>query len=65
MVNFLLGKIFREMLNEATLMAEIDVIKLTTLTSTNEIASFRFTKKIFIKRKLTLSERKHAILIFA
>ena len=64
MVNFLLGKIFREMLNEATLMAEIDVI-LTTSTSTNEIASFRFAKKIFIKRKLTLSERKRAILIFA
>ena len=64
MVNFLLGKIFREMLNEATLMAEIDVI-LTTSTSTNEIASSRFAKKIFIKRKLTLSERKRAILIFA
>ena len=47
MFNFLLRKVFRENLNKA-----IYRLKLTS-TSTNKIASFRFPRIFFLKRKLT------------
>ena len=46
MVNFLLGKVFRGNLNEAILLAEIDVTLKVTSILTNEIASFRFNEQL-------------------
>ena len=51
--NFLLRKIFRRNLNEAVSLAEIDETLKVTSMSINEIASFRFPRKIFLKRKVT------------
>ena len=41
-------------LNEAISLAEIDVTIKVTLISANEIVSFIFIRKAFLKRKLTL-----------
>ena len=49
MVNFLLRKIFRKYLNETTSMAETDKSGSITI---NEITSFSFPRKNFLKRKL-------------
>ena len=53
MVNFLLKKIFRGILNEAISLAEIDVTFKVTSISTNEIVLFRLPRKIFLNGKLT------------
>ena len=52
--NFLLRKIIRRNLNEAVSLAEINVALKVTSISTSEIASFRFLKKIFLKRKVAI-----------
>ena len=52
--NFLLRKIIRRNLNEAVSLAEINVDLKVTSISTSEIASFRFLKKIFLKRKVAI-----------
>ena len=49
MVNFLLRKIFRKYLNETTSTAETDKSGSITI---NEITSFSFPRKNFLKRKL-------------
>ena len=51
-INLLLRKIFRENLNEAMLLVEIDVTFKVTSISANETASFRFPLKIFLKGTL-------------
>ena len=52
--NFLLRKIIRRNLNEAVSLAEINVALKVTSISTSETASFRFLKKIFLKRKVAI-----------
>ena len=52
--NFLLRKIIRRNLTEAVSLAEINVALKVTSISTSEIASFRFLKKIFLKRKVAI-----------
>ena len=55
LVNFLMRKIFSGNLNEVISLVEIDVTLKRTSVSTNEIASFEFPRKIFLKRKLTFN----------
>ena len=54
MVNFLLRKIFHENLNEAMPLTKFDATLKVSPISTNEIASFRLSRKSFLDRKLTL-----------
>ena len=55
MVNFLLKKIFRGNLSEVISLTEIDVTFKVVSNSTDEIASFRFPRKIFLQRKSTIT----------
>ena len=55
-VSFLLKKTFRGSRNDVISLVKIDV----TFISGNEIASFNFPRKIFLKRKLTV--RSHIVL---
>ena len=52
--NFLLRKIFLQNLNEATSFVETDITFKMTSILVNEIIQFRFPRKIFHKRKLTI-----------
>ena len=54
-VNFLSREMYLGNLNEAIWLAEDDTTLKVTSISTNEIASFRSPRKIFLKRKLTFS----------
>ena len=62
MVNFLLGKIFREVLNKAISLVESDINVKVTSISTNEIASFRFPQQIFLNRKLCFNRVSEEVL---
>ena len=46
-------KQLRASLNEAITLAEIDATFKVISISANEIAAFRFLRKIFLKRKMT------------
>ena len=62
MVNFPLGKIFREVLNKAISLVESDINVKVTSISTNEIASFRFPQQIFLNRKLCFNRVSEEVL---
>ena len=57
-VNFLLWEIFCRYQNEAISLIEIDVTFKVTSISANEIASFVFPRKAFLKRKLISTLKK-------
>ena len=52
-------KQLRGSLNKAITLAEIDATFKVISISTNEIAAFRFLRKIDLKRKLTLKATQH------
>ena len=62
MVNFPLGKIFREVLNKAISLVESDINVKVTSISTIEIASFRFPQQIFLNRKLCFNRVSEEVL---
>ena len=58
MIKFCLRKIYHANLIEAISLAEIDASLKVTSVSTNEIASFRYARRIFLKRKLIFTTTK-------